>query len=158
MLRCGVGHSLSKANSLIAHVELCVPFANEDVSKDPPVAHLGRKVEAHKARDALGLTSLVGHLLTFKLYFVKIACLSYLQYIIMRSQTEGLTTKHEVNVGQGVNLVTVHKIFSSTGDQLQTSDPPVDIMNLSSCVNFGKSQSWEFLFDNVDYNLVNNNS
>ena len=102
-------HSLSKADSVVAHIKLCVELADEDVTEDPLNIHLRRKVHPHEAGDALSLT-----------------LLSYGQNVVPAVQSEGLAVEHEVNVWHRVEGVAVDEILSSARDQLHSSNLSVN--------------------------------
>ena len=109
----GNRHSLREADSFIAHVKLRVEFANEHVSKDPPSRHLWGKVEAHEARDTLGL-----------------ALLGDLQHVVPPAQGERSPIEHKVNIGQIINRLAVNKILARARNELQASNRSVDCVNL----------------------------
>ena len=87
----------------------CVKLADEDVTEDPLDIHLRREVHPREAGDALSLT-----------------LLSDGQNVVPAGQSEGLAVEHEVNDGHRVEGVAVDEELSSAGDQLHSSNLPVD--------------------------------
>ena len=79
------------------------------LTENPVHVHLWREVHPHEAGDTLSL-----------------ALLGDLQHVVSPSQGEGLAVEHEVDVRQRVDGVTVHEELTSPGNQLNTSDLPVD--------------------------------